>query len=253
MRELKDLLINYAGMSESQKTPANTSEQSDIYLEPWKREVEGIYEAMMLVDRKATDPNNPGFDGQDVLAINKLVMNDPFNPHLFGTLRRAIVTMSVRVRGELRKPDFTSVHPDELPRLFADFSNELAERSSGISRQSKVGEVIGIASWAHQKVIELHPFIDGNGRTARLLVDFIFKRAGLPYITDWGAKDDEYKDVVDRAFKANSHDIFRNFLAEKLLLRADDVKKTDPSLTEMMDKIKSETLFYLQGLRPDAT
>lgn len=46
----------------------------------------------------------------------------------------------------------------------------------------KKGEanIIEIAALAYQKIVSIHPFEDGNGRTARLVMDYILQVGGLP-------------------------------------------------------------------------
>lgn len=39
---------------------------------------------------------------------------------------------------------------------------------------------IELAALAHWKLVFIHPFYDGNGRTARLLMNLLLMRAGLP-------------------------------------------------------------------------
>lgn len=219
---------------------------SDIELEPWEREVVGMYRGIRIVDRKAAGEAFGGFNGEDILAIHRAVLNDPFNRHLSGELRRAIVGISVVVRGELRKASFRPVHPDKLPDLFQEFSGELHDKTVDLSQDTSVSQVLDIAAWAHQKVIEMHPFIDGNGRTARLLVDLIFKKKGLPYITDWGAKDDEYKDIVDKSFRNNDINLFKVLLARKLLKSIRDLEKE--GLGEEVAELKSEITVYQDTL-----
>lgn len=36
------------------------------------------------------------------------------------------------------------------------------------------------AALAHYKLVDIHPFTDGNGRTSRLLMNLILIRAGYP-------------------------------------------------------------------------
>lgn len=37
-----------------------------------------------------------------------------------------------------------------------------------------------VAVWLHAKVIQIHPFEDGNGRTSRILLNVVLVRLGLP-------------------------------------------------------------------------
>lgn len=42
------------------------------------------------------------------------------------------------------------------------------------------GHPITIAAEAHLKFVTIHPFIDGNGRTARLLMNLLLMQQGYP-------------------------------------------------------------------------
>ena len=37
-----------------------------------------------------------------------------------------------------------------------------------------------LAAWVHYKIVHIHPFVDGNGRTARLLMNLILIQHGYP-------------------------------------------------------------------------
>lgn len=39
---------------------------------------------------------------------------------------------------------------------------------------------IQLAAQAYQRLVSIHPFSDGNGRTCRLVMDYILLREGLP-------------------------------------------------------------------------
>ena len=60
--------------------------------------------------------------------------------------------------------------PSEVPALMGDFALWLARASS----------TPDTAFTAHRRLVEIHPFNDGNGRTARLLMNLILLRGGYP-------------------------------------------------------------------------
>lgn len=62
--------------------------------------------------------------------------------------------------------------PAEIPALMGDFAQWLA-------RAPVAPET---AFTAHRRLVEIHPFNDGNGRTARLLMNLILLRGGFPAI-----------------------------------------------------------------------
>lgn len=220
----------------------------DTKLTLMDREVAGMLIGFGYVERKAMDPIKPGFDGSDVLSINKTVMNDPLNPHLYGVLRKTIVSVASTIRGEHRVAAFIPVHPKDLPGLFEQFSEELQTRTRTIDGLMPVDQIIDIAAWAHIELIRMHPFNDGNGRTARSVVDFIFRRANLSYLTDWGVEDDEYKDVVDRMYREDNPDLFRDFLTRKLIVRTQELEQKYPQIADVLSQTRSSAVEYRQRL-----
>ncbi len=52
----------------------------------------------------------------------------------------------------------------------------VAEINSGIENKENP---VALASCAYQKMVSIHPFYDGNGRTCRLIMDYILLKAGL--------------------------------------------------------------------------
>lgn len=47
-------------------------------------------------------------------------------------------------------------------------------------RQDDVFEIAAVVAWAHNEWARIHPFGNGNGRTARLLANMLLVRYGLP-------------------------------------------------------------------------
>ena len=72
------------------------------------------------------------------------------------------------VRTETGRHEFPS--PADIPSLMGDFAAWLATAS----------ETIDTAFAAHRRLVNIHPFNDGNGRTARLLMNLILIRGGYP-------------------------------------------------------------------------
>ena len=71
----------------------------------------------------------------------------------------------------------------------AKFETNLQRRIEILDKQIKSGDipdmpsrrlVIELAAWVHFEWVRIHPFIDGNGRTARLWVNAIAMRYNLP-------------------------------------------------------------------------
>uniref|UniRef100_T1JBA4 Protein adenylyltransferase Fic n=1 Tax=Strigamia maritima TaxID=126957 RepID=T1JBA4_STRMM len=102
---------------------------------------------------------------EDILDIHKRVLgfNDPVEA---GKFRRTQVWVGKHI----------PAHPLHMRNLMKDFLVWLnAEESQAL-------HPIVFAALAHYKLAYIHPFIDGNGRTARLLMNLILMRAGFPAV-----------------------------------------------------------------------
>ncbi len=68
---------------------------------------------------------------------------------------------------------FVPPQPVLLPELMEGFYEWISKESIHLHPIIKASEV-------HQRLVTIHPFIDGNGRTARLLMNLILLRNGYP-------------------------------------------------------------------------
>ncbi|MDR0631761.1 MAG: Fic family protein [Holosporaceae bacterium] len=99
-----------------------------------------------------------------ILKIHSLILNG-INDNDRGRYR------NVRVR--IAGVDVVLPNPLKVPDLMRGFAEKLDERPNSVLK----------AFEAHYKLVEIHPFVDGNGRTARLLMNLILMRAGyLPTV-----------------------------------------------------------------------
>jgi len=60
------------------------------------------------------------------------------------------------------------------------------------------------AALAHFRLVHIHPFVDGNGRTARLFMNLILLREGYPPAVIRRERRPEYYDTLDRAHEGNT-------------------------------------------------
>lgn len=61
----------------------------------------------------------------------------------------------------------------QVPALMTEWGEWLAA-------EEKTSHPVELAALAHHRLVAIHPFIDGNGRTARLVMNLILMRAGYP-------------------------------------------------------------------------
>jgi len=58
--------------------------------------------------------------------------------------------------------------------LYARYPTEQQLDADGLAA------VIDLGAWAHAEWVRIHPFVNGNGRTARIWANFVFMRYGVP-------------------------------------------------------------------------
>lgn len=78
-----------------------------------------------------------------------------------------------------------AVPAGEVAAELARFEDELVRRVGVLDgkppgKPQLVGEALELAAWAHGEWVRIHPFGDGNGRTARIWANWILVRYGLP-------------------------------------------------------------------------
>jgi len=102
-------------------------------------------------------------------------------------------------------PDAKKV--DSLMKSF--FSNyEQIDNLSNIDAINKAADI-------HFDFVSIHPFYDGNGRTARLLMNYIMQINNLPFIILKKEDKIEYFSVLKKTRESKDINIFRSFIKKQ--------------------------------------
>lgn len=112
-------------------------------------------------------------------------------------------TVPVRIAGAKHQPP----HFLEVPRLMDEWEIEIAAASLDLHPAQLAADV-------HEKFVTIHPFVDGNGRTARLLMNLVFLRAGYPavVIPSDSASRLAYYDALEDTQTGAHPEAFREFI-----------------------------------------
>lgn len=88
---------------------------------------------------------------------------------------------------------FEYASPEETPALMTDLVNWYND-AEALGKYS----VVELAALFHYRYIRIHPFEDGNGRIARLMVNYILARHGWPMIVVRSRKKQEYLEALHK-------------------------------------------------------
>jgi Fic family protein len=119
-------------------------------------------------------------------------------------------------KGDLR---LAQVYVDQ--KYFPDYTkvpNLLEQLCKSVNRKIdkvKDTEIIKLAADLHYNFVNIHPFGDGNGRTARLLMNYIQLYHNEPLIKIFTEDRTEYIDRLNETEEKENMEIFREFIGKQ--------------------------------------
>jgi Fic family protein len=143
-----------------------------------------------------------------IKAINGLVMANTGKVYstVFGEIDSS--TGAFRkgnvVAGQSYFPNF-----DKVERLTNELSKAL---SDAMNRPLTREQQLNLSFDAHFNLVSIHPFYDGNGRTSRLLMNFIQAAYNIPLAIVHSDTKTDYYEALIRTREENNIDIFREFM-----------------------------------------
>jgi len=166
---------------------------------PLKDHLEAIdhYEAIRYV-RELAREKTP-LTESDVRNLHRLVVQRS-RPDIAG----CYADLARFVRSETGRYDFPS--PAAIPGLMGDFAKWLGAAP----------ETPKTAFTAHRRLVDIHPFNDGNGRTARLLMNLVLIRGGYPPVAVRPEDRPAYIRALQQAQAGQGNESFDNLLYERL-------------------------------------
>lgn len=108
-----------------------------------------------------------------------------------------------------------------------------------ISQKDKVN-VIELSALLHHKLVHIHPFFDGNGRTARLTMNLFLMQAGYPLVVIMKNDRKKYYDVLDKA-DSGMYEPLVKFVAQSVERTLDIYLKTLTPVNTKQEKFMSLT------------
>lgn len=134
--------------------------------------------------------------------VHRLVLKSTF-PDAAGRYR----TGNVVIAGSKHRPPEGFQVPVLMKNLVEDFNIKWSTRHP-----------VERAAWLHWKLTHIHPFIDGNGRTARLLMNFVFMREGYPPVIFKKEERERYLTSLEEASVAGNMVSFLELVRDALLV-----------------------------------
>ena len=119
-----------------------------------------------------------------------------------GEFRKSMVHVGARYFSNYQKV------PSEVNELANDINIKINDLKDSVS-------IHNLAFDAHYKLVSIHPFADGNGRTSRLLGNFILHYHKQPLVVVFKEDKIDYFNALEETRRHNDINIFRNFMFQQ--------------------------------------
>jgi Fic family protein len=118
---------------------------------------------------------------------------------------------------ELRKSNVSAVSSyfvnyDKVEQLLINLCNRISE---SLSMPGTALDMLNLSFDAHFDLVTVHPFYDGNGRTSRLLMNYIQRRSKLPLGLVFNEEKNDYFEALIATRKQEDLSIFRDFMHQQ--------------------------------------
>lgn len=118
--------------------------------------------------------------------------------------------VEVRISGAKHKPPVPSEMYQQIKNFYADMPYKVKENA------------IEFAAWTHAEFVKIHPFVDGNGRTSRMIMNYQLMASGFLPVSIAKENRLEYFETLEAYAVEGDLKPFANMIAELEEQRLDE-------------------------------
>ena len=118
--------------------------------------------------------------------------------------------VEVRISGAKHKPPVPSEMYHQIKNFYADMPYKVKENA------------IEFAAWTHAEFVKIHPFVDGNGRTSRMIMNYQLLASGFLPVSIAKENRLEYFEALEAYAVEGDLNPFANMIAELEEKRLDE-------------------------------
>jgi Fic family protein len=120
------------------------------------------------------------------------------------------------IAGQYREVDVKITGTDHVPPSAESLLSEMKQLMSWMKRAQDEYHMVEFAARFHHRLAKIHPFVDGNGRTARLVMNLFLMKAGLPLAVILNNDRKKYYRVMRQADRGKMKDLV-TFMGQAVL------------------------------------
>jgi Fic family protein len=158
-----------------------------------------LFEALQFAEELASDRRQ--ITETSLREVHALVLRRS-NPDAAGRYRQ----IQNAITGTMYRPPSPLLVPERMTAVLADYQ-------FGVDKHEHPAIV---AADLHQGIVDVHPFEDGNGRTARLAMNIHLLKSGYPLTIIRVEDRQRYIESINEARMGPNRDAFRKFVADNV-------------------------------------
>lgn len=184
-----------------------------------------LYEAYEILDH---------FKAYEFLFNN---LQQPLTEELIKQTQKILTENTIKFSKGYDPGQYTDTQMAAGDTLFGDYKTSIARMPSLVaSTQHAIEKAelhpMDISARFHQFFIYLHPFPDGNGRTGRLISNFILSKFNQPHVIIGTAEKADYIEALKQSAKHNDTEILTIFFVETSMKRMQKELDQKKNLTQ---------------------
>lgn len=158
----------------------------------------------------------------NVSSANELIESEatdrsPLSPPFLRELHRRIEDKLISEAGAFRTQDVQITGASHTPPAWSDVPDLVRDVADQLDQAGGQVDSVVAAVWAHATIAKIHPFVDGNGRTARMVQDFLLLCAGLLPVGIPINRRAEYYEALESADGGDFSSVVRIVAAAELV------------------------------------
>ncbi|KOR31969.1 hypothetical protein TI05_10255 [Achromatium sp. WMS3] len=196
---------------------SNAIEGNTLTLQETKVALEGITIGGKLLIEHFEAINHK----EAILFIEELAQKDePFSEYNIKQIHSLILkNIDDANKGSYRTTNVIISGAEHKPPQSFEVASKMENFIKEYAQNKQIFHPIELAAWVHIEFVGIHPFIDGNGRTSRLLMNLELIKAGYPPVIISVEDRLEYYKALDTAHTSADNKLFLKLL-EKVAERS---------------------------------
>ena len=162
-----------------------------------------------------------------ILYVEEIVRkNEPFSEWQIRNIHRLVLSkIDDENAGVYRKVDVRIGGAKHIPPSFYNLPGEMQRLMDWYESEGSTLHPVERAALLSSKFVNIHPFVDGNGRTSRLLLNLELMKYGYPPIVIRKESRFQYYEALDKAAMTGDHSNFIALVAAELKSELDTYLK----------------------------